>query len=126
MDRKEVTGWSDGEILDAVRERVGKDLVSSHPAARPTSPCQSAEISPVQNAEEKTKLKLRMEKEERGTHVAVVLNFDGPFGLVIIDNKWLKTGNEKPHGGRYLYFTTNAETLGDPKPDLRFVYLEGA
>ncbi len=54
-------------------------------------------------------------------HVAVVINFDGPDGMVVVNGNWLSTGKHKSNPGRYLYFTTSAERVGEEQADVRFI-----
>ncbi|KAK4152624.1 hypothetical protein C8A00DRAFT_34653 [Chaetomidium leptoderma] len=72
MGGKQVAGWSDEEIVEAVKEEVGKDLTQ----------------------EERSKLKFQMEKSSDGVFVAVVVDFDGADGLIIVNEVLLTTGEE--------------------------------
>ncbi len=55
--------------------------------------------------------------------VAVVVNFDGSNGVIIVDEVWLKTGEGQTRHGKYLYITSNAEVFGEDKPDVDYIRL---
>ncbi len=53
--------------------------------------------------------------------VAVVVNFDGPSGVIVVDNVWLVTGEDKTKHGKYLYITSNADVFGIEQPDVSYI-----
>ncbi|GAB1320382.1 hypothetical protein MFIFM68171_10592 [Madurella fahalii] len=99
MDPKEVTGWTDDEILSEVRDAIGKGLTQ----------------------EEKLKLEFRIDAEVKD-HIAVVIDFDGSDSMVIVDGKWLATGNDPAHHGSRLYLTKDASILGIGESPVRFIH----
>jgi hypothetical protein len=70
------------------------------------------------------KLKFRIDTDHNDPDfVAVVLNFDGPDGVLIVEGVWLKAGEYKRGDGQYLYITSEAEVFGEQKPDVRYIRL---
>ncbi|KAK0702677.1 hypothetical protein B0H67DRAFT_499960 [Lasiosphaeris hirsuta] len=61
-------------------------------------------------------------------HVAAIINFEGPRGVVMLGTQTLVTGggNEnRSEDGEFLYITTSAFILApgdDGEPDVRFVH----
>jgi hypothetical protein len=105
-----VTGWKDEKILEAVKREVSMVL---DPLC-----CEVALIlSQISEAQPN----FRIDQDDK-SHVAVIVNFDGPDGIIIIDEDWMKTGREKPHSGVYLYITGKGWIMGDERPDVRFVH----
>ncbi|KAK3371856.1 hypothetical protein B0T24DRAFT_339699 [Lasiosphaeria ovina] len=92
MSGKNVTALSDDEILEAVREEVGKGL-------------------------------FRMDSSSRDS-IAVVVNFNGPDGIIIIDGVWLTTGENKLEDGRYLYISSDTFIAGEEQPAVDYVHRE--
>lgn len=101
MSGKNVTALSDDEILEAVREEVGKGLTE----------------------EERSQLKFRMDSSSRDS-IAVVVNFNGPDGIIIIDGVWLTTGENKLEDGRYLYISSDTFIAGEEQPAVDYVHRE--
>lgn len=73
----------------------------------------------------KNGLELYIDENEKN-HVAVVINFDGPGGMVIVGNDILVTGENRSESSERLYITTRAVIIAadgdDGKPDIRFVH----
>ncbi len=53
--------------------------------------------------------------------MAVVIDFDGPNGVIIVDGDWLTAGEGKTEHGKYLYITSNANVFGVDKPDVYYI-----
>ncbi len=67
------------------------------------------------------KLQFRIDRQEND-HKAVIVDFNGPKGLVIIGREWLKTGAGRYIDGVHLYIVEDARAFGDGSPDVRFVH----
>ncbi len=80
--------------------------------------------SSLQPEEEKSKIKLQMDANNQD-FVAIIVDFDGAGGLVVVNGKWLTTGDEDDktrRRGRHLYYSTSATVLGQEKPDMQFIH----
>jgi hypothetical protein len=62
-----------------------------------------------------------MDGDERNC-VAVVVDFDGPDGVIIVDEIWLTTGERKSRHGKWLFITSNAYVFGEDKPDVGYIH----
>lgn len=63
-----------------------------------------------------------MDGDERNS-AAVVVNFDGSDGLIVVDNVWLTTGKMKARGGKWLYISLPTRTfMGGGEPDVRYIH----
>ena len=66
-----------------------------------------------------------IDKNEKN-HVAVIINFEGRRGMVMLDGLVFVTGREKSEDGECLYITTSFFVLApgddDGGPDVSFVH----
>ena len=53
--------------------------------------------------------------------IAVVVNFDGHDGVIIVDNAWLTAGEDQTEQGDYLYITSNADVFGIEQPEVYYI-----
>ncbi len=53
----------------------------------------------------------------------MVVNFDGPGGIVIVDDIWLTTGEGKSKNGKWLYITSNVDVFVE-NPDVSYPHLQ--
>ncbi len=54
--------------------------------------------------------------------IAVIVDFDGPEGVVVVDNVWLLPGEDEGVHGKRLYITSNADVfLGLEQPDVYYI-----
>jgi hypothetical protein len=74
-----------------------------------------------QTEEERSKLELRMDSHGRD-FVAVVIDFDGPDGVIIVDEVWMTAGEDKTEGGKRLYLTSDARVFGDGEPHVYYIH----
>ncbi|KAK4170600.1 hypothetical protein QBC36DRAFT_201080, partial [Triangularia setosa] len=54
-------------------------------------------------------------------HIAAVVDFDGPDGMVAVDNLFLATAQEKIQGGEWLYITSSVFVMGE-RPSVRWIH----
>ncbi|KAK0739022.1 hypothetical protein B0T21DRAFT_286006, partial [Apiosordaria backusii] len=54
-------------------------------------------------------------------HIAAVVDFDGPNGMVAVDDLFLATGQEKTQQGKWLYITSNVFVMGE-FPRVRWIH----
>ncbi|KAK4220441.1 hypothetical protein QBC38DRAFT_404891 [Podospora fimiseda] len=101
MSGIEVTNLSKEEMLKAVREELGKTFTQ----------------------EDRSELQMDANHDDKN-FVAVIVDFDGPSGLIIIDGVWLQTGPGKTENGKYLYITSDADVFGEDKPDVQYIRLK--
>lgn len=72
----------------------------------------------------KNRLEVYIDEDEKN-HIAVIINFNGPGGLIIADDEILATGRHRSESGKRLCITTRAliiADIGDGKPDISFVH----
>ncbi|KAK0721156.1 hypothetical protein B0H67DRAFT_512805 [Lasiosphaeris hirsuta] len=65
-----------------------------------------------------------IDKNEKN-HVAIIINFEGRRGILMLGDQLLVTGRGKSEDGECLYITTSAFILApgdDGGPDVRFVH----
>ncbi|KAK4163028.1 hypothetical protein QBC43DRAFT_320415 [Cladorrhinum sp. PSN259] len=94
MNYKLVTGWSDAQILEAVSQQTSYAV-------------QELEINKVGKG-----------------HIAAVVDFDGPEGVVVVDKNFLVTGPSNATSGEHLYISTQVFILGN-EPSVRFIHKKG-
>ena len=52
----------------------------------------------------------------------MVIDFDGPNGVIIVDRDWLTAGEGKTEHGKYLYnITSNTNVFRVDKPDVYYI-----
>lgn len=56
--------------------------------------------------------------------VAVVIDFDGSHGVIIVDRVWLTTGEGKTMNGTHLFITSDTHVAGDEQPDFYYIRQE--
>ncbi|KAK4197242.1 hypothetical protein QBC40DRAFT_285899 [Triangularia verruculosa] len=58
---------------------------------------------------------------EEHKHIAAVVDFDGPDGMVAVDDLFLATGQEKTQTGKWLYITPRVFVMGE-FPCVRWIH----